>query len=223
MMSDVKPMPWLKKDEFHKTREWAMAVKDTANGLPVVFPNSYQRASQYWFYTGDTSFALNCVQYRRSNYNFWPLEERLQGKKVMLVYPDVLDFYTDSLPNERKPMHFKVVDSFFSYSQINIVQEGKAEISEGIMKANIHGPFNGAVSKTDPKIFLVLYAHDNDVAYILPTDTKFINLIGASVPIPTAVDLMNVKPGKYRYKWAIETSIPNWPSLNSSSKEIEVK
>jgi len=223
MMSDVKPLPWLKKDEFHKTREWSLAIKDSAKGLPVVFPNSYQRASQYWFYSGDTSFALNCVQYRRSNYNFWPLEERLQGKKLMLVYPDVLDFYTDSLPNERKPMHYKFVDSFFSYSQVNIIQEGKAEINEGMMKAKIQAPFNGVVSKSDPKIFLVLYAHDNDVAYILPTDTKFTQLIGASVPIPTGVDLKNVKPGTYRYKWAIETSIPNWPSLNSSSSEIEVK
>ena len=222
MMSDVKPQPWLKKDEFHKTREWAQAVKDTANGLPVVFPNSYQRASQYWFYSGDTSFALNCVQYRRSNYNFWPLEERLQGKKVMLVYPDVLDFYTDSLPNERKPMHFKVVDSFFSYSRVNIVQEGKAEIKDGIMWARIQGPLNLQFSKTDPKIYLVLYAHDNDVAYFLPTSANFTTLISASVPVPTSVDLKDVKPGKYRYKWAIETSIPNWPSLNSSSKEIEI-
>jgi hypothetical protein len=223
MMSDVKPLPWLKKDEFHKTREWALAIKDSAKGLPVVFPNSYQRASQYWFYSGDTSFALNCVQYRRNNYNFWPLEERLQGKKLMLVYPDVLDFYTDNIPNERKPMHYKVVDSFFSYSQVNIIQEGKAEINEGMMKAKIQGPFKSVVSKSEPKIFLVLYAHDNDVAYILPTDTKFSQLIGASVPITTSVDLKNVKPGTYRYKWAIETSIPNWPSLNSSSREIEIK
>jgi hypothetical protein len=43
------------------------------------------------------------------------------------------------------------------------------------------------------------------------------------VPVPTSVELKDVKPGKYRYKWAIETSIPNWPSLNSSSKEIEIK
>jgi hypothetical protein len=52
---------------------------------------------------------------------------------------------------------------------------------------------------------------------------KFANMISASVPISTTVDLKDVKPGKYRYKWAIETSIPNWPSLNSSSKEIEIK
>jgi Dolichyl-phosphate-mannose-protein mannosyltransferase len=223
MMADVKPQSWLKKDEFHKTAEWARAIKDSADGLPVLFPNSYQRASQYWFYTGDTSFALNCVQYRRSNYNFWPLEERLQGKKVMLVYPDELGFYTDSLPNERKPMHFKKLDSFYSYSQINIIEKGDAVIKDGLMSARLFGPYNKPVLKPDPRIFLVLYAHDNDVAYILPSDMKFTNMIYASVPVVTSVDLKNVKPGKYRYKWAIETSIPNWPSLNSSSREIEIK
>ncbi|HLO82722.1 MAG TPA: glycosyltransferase family 39 protein [Chitinophagaceae bacterium] len=223
MMSDVKPQPWLKKDEFHKTAAWARAVKDSAKGMPVVFPNSYQRASQYWFYTGDTSFALNCIQYRRSNYNFWPLEERLQGRKVMLVYPGVLDFYTDSLPNERKQMYFKVVDSFFSYSQINIIEQGDAVIKDRVMRTRIFGPSNRPVYKTDPRIFLVLYAHDNDVAYTVPSNMKFTNMIYASVPVETMVDLSSVKPGKYRYKWAIESSIPGWPTLNSSSKELLLK
>jgi hypothetical protein len=151
------------------------------------------------------------------------LEERLQGKNVMLVYPDVLNFYTDSLPNERKPMHFRKVDSFYSYSRINITEEGKAEIRDGVMHTSLSGPYNRTIIKADPKIYLVLYAHDNDVAYILPSDMKFTNMIYSSVPVPTNVSLNTVKPGKYRYKWAIETSIPGWPSLNSSSREIEIK
>ena len=40
---------------------------------PVVFINTYQLASKYWFYSGDTSFSLNGNRYRRNNYNFWPL------------------------------------------------------------------------------------------------------------------------------------------------------
>ena len=68
------------------------------------------------------------------------MEERLQGKKVMLVYPDELDFYTDSLPNERKPMHFKKLDSFYSYSQINIIEKGDAVIKDGMMNAQVIWP-----------------------------------------------------------------------------------
>jgi hypothetical protein len=223
MMSDVKPLPWLKKDEFHKTAAWARAIKDSAKGLPVVFPNSYQRASQYWFYTGDTSFALNCIQYRRSNYNFWPLEDRLQGKKVMVAYPAVLDFYTDSIPTERKTMYYRVVDSFYSYSQVNIIEDGHAVVENRVMSARLSGPSGKNFLKTDPVIYLVLYAHDNDVAYTIPTDMKFTSLIQTAGPVETTVDLRSIKPGKYRYKWAIESSIPGWPTLNSSSKELLIK
>jgi hypothetical protein len=141
----------------------------------------------------------------------------------MLVYPGVLDFYTDSLPNERKQMYFKVVDSFYSYSQINIIEQGDAVIEDGMMRAKLFGPSNRNFLKTDPRIYLVLYAHDNDVAYTIPCDLKFIALVRASVPLETVVDLGSVKPGKYRYKWAIESSIPGWPSLNSSSKELLLK
>ena len=38
MMADVKPQSWLKKDEFHKTSEWARAIKDSADGLPGSVP-----------------------------------------------------------------------------------------------------------------------------------------------------------------------------------------
>jgi hypothetical protein len=58
----IKNLP---KDEFHNNKAWAMGIKEKAGGLPVVFTNSYQRASKYWFYTGDTSFSLNTFLYRR--------------------------------------------------------------------------------------------------------------------------------------------------------------
>jgi hypothetical protein len=48
-------------------------------------------------------------------------------------------------------------------------------------------------------------------------------MVKASVPVVTTVNISAVKPGKYRYKWAIESSIPGWPTLNSSSKELLLK
>ncbi len=225
MMADVKPASWLKKDEFHKTKEWAIAIKDSAKWMPVVFPNSYQRASQYWFYSGRPSFSLNTIQYRRSNYNFWPLEDDLQGKRVLLVYPDDLGIFTDSLPNERKPMHSKIVDSFYSHSNIFLKENIAAEIRpDKVLRARLLGNINTRFAKGNTTVFLALYAHDNDVAYCLP-GKKFLALYHKDEPSSFSidVDMSSVKPGKYRYKWAIESCIPGWPTLNSSSKELTLK
>lgn len=225
MMADVKPAAWLKKDEFHKTREWAMAIKDSAKSLPVVFPNSYQRASQYWFYTGRTSFALNTIQYRRSNYNLWPLEDELQGKQVMLVYPDDLGIYPDSLPNERKPMHFRKVDSFYSHSNIFLKEKNRAEIvKDSVLRVRLEGKMTRRFAKSNTPVYLALYAHDNDVAYAIKGHS-FLGMYQAEGISSFSVDvpLAGIKPGKYRYKWAIESCIPGWPTLNSSSHEITIR
>jgi hypothetical protein len=224
MMADVKPQKWLKKDEFHKTKEWALAIKDSAKYLPVVFPNSYQRASQYWFYTGRPSFALNTIQYRRSNYNFWPLEDGLQGKKALLVYPDDLGLYPDSLPNERKPMHSRVVDSFYSHSNIFLEEQEKAGIiKEKTLRVRLKGNLTKRFATSQTPVFLALYAHDNDVAYTLPGKRSLIVFHADEAPsFSVDVDLSSVKPGNYRYKWAIESCIPGWPTLNSSSHQITV-
>ena len=69
MFLDIQPLKFMPKDEFHQNKTWAATIKKEANGKPVVFTNSYQRASKYWFYSGDTSFSLNTYKYRRSNYN----------------------------------------------------------------------------------------------------------------------------------------------------------
>lgn len=77
MILGIGPLKFLSKDEFHKTRVWADSIYKRSVGLPVVFINSYQDASKYWFYTGVPAFSLNTPSYRRNNYNFWPVEDSL--------------------------------------------------------------------------------------------------------------------------------------------------
>jgi len=226
MMADVKPLPWVKKDEFHKTRNWAQAIKEHAGTKKVAFLNSYQRASQYWFYTGDTSFSLNSIQYRRNNYNFWPLEKRLQGEQVLLLNPHFEGFFPDTLHNERKTIHYRVIDSFHSYSNLRIDVKGKAVMDNRKFRAYLR-----LVSSLPPgypilpetKLFLALYARDEHVAYAVPSNIMLRQLLHSPNGLEVTVNLDTIAAGKYRYKWAIGTFIPDWPTLNSTSREIEVK
>ena len=219
MMLDIHPQRWLKKDEFHKIAEWAKDIRDSAKGRPVVFANSYQRASQYWFYTGDASFSVNSIHYRRSNYNFWPLEQQLQGREVFVVYPDNFGVFPDTLPTARWPMHSRSVDSFFSHSSIQLEEFSNARVENGEIIANLWG--RNTAPRSTARIYIALYAHDNDVAYILPTNMT-LQVLNQGDYIGVAANIRNVKPGRYRYKWAIESCIPGWPTLNSTSREVEI-
>ena len=67
MAADISPFKWMPKDEFHQNKTWAAAIKEKAGDLPVVFLDTYQKPSKYWFYTGQEAFSLNTPLYRRNN------------------------------------------------------------------------------------------------------------------------------------------------------------
>jgi hypothetical protein len=69
-------------EKYFAYDHWPQELKKNTKGLPVVFNNNYQRASKYWFYTGQTCFSLNSVKERQNNYNIWSIEDSLLGKPV---------------------------------------------------------------------------------------------------------------------------------------------
>lgn len=83
MLLDIPPIAAWPKDEFHYNNLIAQGIIKNTDGLPVVFINSYQKASKYWFYSGINAYSLNTPTYRRNNYNFWPVEDSLFGKKLL--------------------------------------------------------------------------------------------------------------------------------------------
>jgi len=103
MIADIEPLKWVKKDEVHKNHEWGRVIKERAAGRPVVFIDSYQEASKYWFYTGDTALSVNTVNYRRNNYNFWPIEKQFCGRPVLWAtrHRDYQKQFPDSLATPR--------------------------------------------------------------------------------------------------------------------------
>ena len=80
--------------------------------MPVVWLNSYQRASKYAFYTNQSTHSLNFYRERRNNYNFWPIEDSLQGKKVVVM--DIYDMhrYTDSIQTPIGWVGYRIDSSF---------------------------------------------------------------------------------------------------------------
>ena len=101
----------------HSWKNWPNSIKKKTGGLPVVWLNSYQRASKYAFYTNQSTHSLNFYRERRNNYNFWPIEDSLQGKKVVVM--DIYDMhrYSDSIQTPIGRVGYRIDSSFSGTSK----------------------------------------------------------------------------------------------------------
>jgi hypothetical protein len=131
MIADILPVYFV-KEQYHAWKSWPAQMKTITKNLPVVFNNSYQRASKYWFYTGQTTYSLNDYRSRKNNYNLWPTEDSMLGKPVYVL--DVYDLYKfpDSFKTPLAWLGYRFDSSFASFAKVNIVTtQKKYNIKEG--------------------------------------------------------------------------------------------
>ncbi len=119
MIEDLLPIKSVKQ-RFHAWKEWPQEMKKRTNGLPVVFSNSYQRASKYWFYSGQTTYSLNHVRDHQNNYNFWPIEWEIVGKPVYFMDIYDLNRFTDSLSTPIGTIGYRYDSAFLSFGTLRI-------------------------------------------------------------------------------------------------------
>lgn len=72
-------------EDFHNKKEWANEISKLAKNKPVVFINSYQKTSIYSFYTHNMAVSMNNLHGRKNQFEFLPILDSLQGKKVLVV------------------------------------------------------------------------------------------------------------------------------------------
>jgi 4-amino-4-deoxy-L-arabinose transferase-like glycosyltransferase len=96
MMIDFLPIDFF-RTTYHGTKKWAQDIEKIAGNKPVVFTNSYQRASKYTFYTKKFSYTLNSLSYRKNQFDLWDFEEQLHGKEVLYAPHFLTDYYKQKL------------------------------------------------------------------------------------------------------------------------------
>lgn len=97
---------------FHSWKAWPDTLKQRTNGLPIVWLNSYQRASKYAFYAKQPTHSLNFYRERRNNYNFWSIEDSLQHKPVVIADIYDMDRFTDSIQTPIGWVGYRIDSSF---------------------------------------------------------------------------------------------------------------
>jgi hypothetical protein len=73
--------------DVHGWNSFSDKIAGLAGDRPVVFNGSYQGPSHYIFHTGKQAFSFNNAMYRGNQFDLEDIEQQLQGKEVMLVFP----------------------------------------------------------------------------------------------------------------------------------------
>jgi hypothetical protein len=107
-------------ERYFAWQKWPQELRKKTNALPVVFINNYQRASKYWFYTGQLSYSLNSYNDRQNNYNYWPIEDSLLGKAVCVMDIYRVDTFPAILRTPMWKVGYRRDSNFNSFKKISI-------------------------------------------------------------------------------------------------------
>ena len=228
-MSWFPPVSWIQRNEIHGNKVWTGSLKQKAGALPVVFVDTYQQASKYWFYTGTPAFSMNSPFYRRNNFNMWPIEDSLIGKAVYLDAPDDCDYYRNLFkPHGWSFPHDGAVPHFFSFSRVLFFNINNAVLQERTVQLNtrVTTPENyrslfqqPAYSETP--IWLVLYQND-DVKAFVNTGTTVKKITGDNLQLMANISY-TLPAGDYAARLCIGSCVPGFPTINSTEFEFNIQ
>ncbi|HVZ57334.1 MAG TPA: glycosyltransferase family 39 protein [Chitinophagaceae bacterium] len=109
------------RERYHSWQLWPAEMKQLTHGLPVVFDNSYQRASQYWYHTGQPAYSLNGYRGRKNNYDFWPVEDSLLGRPVYRLDTEHPEAFAQALSTPLGRLGYRLDTAFVSLARIQLV------------------------------------------------------------------------------------------------------
>ena len=127
MIFDLVPIKEIRQ-QYHGWHTWPQIMKEKTNGLPIVFENSYQRASKFWFYSGQMAYSLNWYRERRNNYNFWPIEDSILGKPVFIMDIHNLDSFQTRIETPIGMVGYRYDSAFSSFAKVKFTPIKKETI-----------------------------------------------------------------------------------------------
>jgi hypothetical protein len=219
---------------------FSQKVSKLAENRPVVFIGSYQNPSQYIFNTGKEAFSFNNALYRNNQFDLEGIEERLQGREVMIVFPK-----KSIAPDDLKEYSIKLTDSLlYPNGKYRYYIFEKDYRSYNFLQANILLKDHEVEAGTEVTIPVVLKNPGGEPVVFNETDTGKVYLTylllqyGKPVIYEKFEDISNLvlkdeyntsfrvkvpdKPGIYYLKISIKS---RWlpPGINSRLFKIRVK
>lgn len=229
IMSWFPPVSWIKRNEFHGNREWAIDMQQKAGGLPVVFINTYQRASKYWFYTGKPAFSMNAPYYRRNNYNMWPIEDSLIGKTVYMNVPGNSDYLTQlfkpygwGFPQDgAQAGYYSFSRVLFSNIRCSASEKDTLQLTTKVSIPENYATLFQQPAYSETPIWLAIY-EEGDVKTFINTNTTVKKLTGKNLQLTVTIP-DGLAAGKYVGRICIGTVVPGFPTINSTEFDLPIQ
>ncbi len=217
------------QSETQGWKAWADTVSLYAGKRPVVFLSSYQKASKYSFYTGNTALSTTEVEMRKSQYNLLSIEEEVQNKEVFVC--TYWGFRPDRAKNSYQikttatDFDGFVVDSFLSWNKISIrplqhsfetEREGEISVPVKVVSPYSNHPAPNEGSRITYRIYKSdkIKLGDNETGIAL-AEALASNEILVKVVLPK-------QTGRYQvYFSATQDNFP--PPINSPAVSVVVK
>lgn len=124
-------------DYFHERDVWANELKELAGERPIIFENNLREAALYGFYSGETGVALYTTQGKKSQFELWNYEEKLQGQKVMLVNNRPFDWSKPLETTMGQKVEYALVDNFVSYQNLLIEATNEPKLTNDTLELEI--------------------------------------------------------------------------------------
>jgi hypothetical protein len=80
LVTDILP----RRLDFNGKKERSMAIQTIAGQIPVVFTGSFQKPSEYRFFTKQEAFVLSSIHSRQTQFDIWQKELNWQGQPVFI-------------------------------------------------------------------------------------------------------------------------------------------
>ena len=119
MMVDIGPDNVL-KNRFHAVSRWVPELEKKTSDCSVIFTNSYQYASLFWFYSGRPSHEIQYYTSKGTNFNLWDTDMDLMGKPVFFATREISSPYKDSVLAGKEWLRLWFDSSFSPMGKISI-------------------------------------------------------------------------------------------------------
>jgi hypothetical protein len=233
-MVDFLPVSFF-KNEFHKKKQWSRDISLLAGDRPVVFTNSYQRASVYTFYTGKFAHTLDNLSYRKTQFDLWDFEERVHGKEVLYVPHFLEDHYKANLTKHilsgGDSVFVRVYKDFQSLQRecviLNDDQYTFNKTGINTIRLKIFNPYPYIIDfrhKELPVVFQIAFIKNGNIEIKkdldLPGNVTQLN-VGDTISVDCKFTIGDLMPGKYKLGICSETGTL-YETYNSQIKEARI-
>ncbi|MEJ2880017.1 ArnT family glycosyltransferase [Pedobacter sp. GR22-6] len=221
---------------YFGTETWAKQIQEQAGNAGVIFSDSFQVPSRYNYYTRSTrGFGYDSRNYRKNQFDIWPLEDSLRNKRVYYVLssPHAGDVVQDTIHTTKGDFYGRWIEGLRTYQKMTVNPDPLplkwtrgAQIS---LNLKIYNPYGEPVrlGNTGQKWACTLeYGFRKDGAFgdfkAVSCDLESVNIpSGGTVNVPARIVLPDL-PGAYKLIFSLRTE-PFSGSRNSNMISVEIK